>query len=285
MHRFCLLRGMLDLKDILRQHTGYAVPRALLRPLECLLHIEELNDIISAGRGLAPQPFLQYVFRRFDVSCEVHYTVRIDDDRYIFVANHPFGALDGMLLADMLLRRWRDVGVVVNDMLSHIAPLGELWIPVNKFGRQHSARLYHDSLCSATKQILTFPAGLCSRWRDGRVEDLAWQTRFVKDAERYDRRVVPIFVAGELSQRFYNIYRLRRALRISANVELLLLVDELFRQRGSRVPIVVGQPIDVLQMAGSAAARCEAIRQQVYDLKQYVETAYASSALDSVWRT
>ncbi len=276
---------MLDLKDILCQHTGYAVPRALLRPLECLLHIDELNDIISAGRGLAPQQFLQYVFRRFDVSCEVHYTARLADDRYIFVANHPFGALDGMLLADMLLRRWRDVGVVVNDMLSHIAPLGELWIPVNKFGRQRSARLYHDSLSSATKQILTFPAGLCSRWRDGRVEDLAWQTRFIKDAERYDRRVVPIFVAGELSQRFYNIYRLRRALRISANVELLLLVDELFRQRGSRVPIVVGQPIDVLQMTGSAAARCEAIRQQVYDLKQYVETAYASSALDSVWRT
>ena len=272
---------MLDLKDILCQHTGYAVPRALLRPLECLLHIDELNDIISTGRGLAPQQFLQYVFRRFDVSCEVHYTARIDDDRYIFVANHPFGALDGMLLADMLLRRWRDVGVVVNDMLSHIAPLEELWIPVNKFGRQHSARLYHDSLCSATKQILTFPAGLCSRWRDGRVEDLAWQTRFIKDAERYDRRVVPIFVAGELSQRFYNIYRLRRALRISANVELLLLVDELFRQRGSRVPIVVGRPIDVRQMAGSAQSRCEAIRQQVYDLRQYVE-AYDSSALDRV---
>ena len=276
---------MLDLKDILRQHTGYAVPRALLCPLERLLHIDELNDIISSGRGLAPQQFLQYVLRRFDVSCAVHYTARLATDRYIFVANHPFGALDGMLLADMLLQRWGDVGVVVNDMLSHIAPLSELWIPVNKYGRQHSAQLYHKSLSSVTKQILTFPAGLCSRWSDSRVVDLEWQARFVRDAERYDRRVVPIYVAGELSQRFYNIYRLRRALRISVNVELLLLVDELFRQRGSRVPIVVGQPIDVLQMTGSAAARCEAIRQQVYDLKQYVETAYASSALDSVWRT
>ena len=272
---------MLDLKDILHQHTGYAVPRALLRPLEWLLHINELNDIISAGRGLAPQHFLKYVFRRFDVSCDVYYTTRLDADRYIFVANHPFGALDGMLLADMLLQRWGDVGVVVNDMLSHIEPLSELWIPVNKYGRQHSAQLYHQSLSSATKQILTFPAGLCSRWRDGSVVDLAWQVRFVRDAERYDRRVVPIYVAGELSQRFYNIYRLRRVLQISANVELLLLVDELFRQRGSRVPIVVGRPIDVRQMAGSAQSRCEAIRQQVYDLRQYVE-AYASSALDRV---
>ena len=276
---------MLDLKDILCQHTGYAVPRALLRPLERLLHIDELNDIISVGRGLAPQQFLQYVLRRFDVSCSVHYMTRLAADRYIFVANHPFGALDGMLLADTLLQRWGDVGVVVNDMLSHIAPLSELWIPVNKYGRQHSAQLYHKSLSSVTKQILTFPAGLCSRWSDSRVVDLEWQSRFVRDAERYDRRVVPIYVAGELSQRFYNIYRLRCALRISVNVELLLLVDELFRQRGSRVPIVVGQPIDVLQMTGSAAARCEAIRQQVYDLKQYIETAYASSAFDSVWRT
>ena len=276
---------MLDLKDILHQHTGYAVPRALLRPLEWLLHLDEINDIISAGRGLAPPQFLQYVLRRFDVSCSVHYMTRLAADRYIFVSNHPFGALDGMLLADMLLQMWGDVGVVVNDMLSHIAPLSELWIPVNKYGRQHSAQLYHKSLSSVTKQILTFPAGLCSRWSDSRVVDLEWQSRFVRDAERYERRVVPIYVAGKLSQRFYNIYRLRSALRISANVELLLLVDELFRQRGSRVPIVVGRPIDVRQMAGSAQSRCEMIRRQVYGLWQYAETCDYSSVLDSVWRT
>ena len=276
---------MLDLKDILHQHTGYTVPRALLRPLEWLLHLDEINDIISAGRGLAPPQFLQYVLRRFDVSCSVHYMTRLTADRYIFVANHPFGALDGMLLADMLLHRWDDVGVVVNDMLTHIAPLSELWIPVNKYGRQHSAQLYHKSLSSVTKQILTFPAGLCSRWSDSRVVDLEWQARFVRDAERYDRRVVPIYVAGELSQRFYNTYRLRRALRISANVELLLLVDELFRQRGSRVPIVVGRPIDVRQMAGNAQSRCAMIRRQVYGLWQYAETCDYSSALDSAWRT
>lgn len=266
---------MLDLKEILYLHSGYNLPRWLLQPLERLLHIEQMNDVLRSGQGLSPQDFLQHVFRRFDVGCDVRYTERLAKDRYIFVANHPFGALDGMLLADMLLRRWGDVGVVVNDLLMHIEPLRTLWIPVNKYGRQHSAEVYHTALYSDSKQILTFPAGKCSRWSDGEVTDLAWRMRFVKDAEKSGRRIVPIYVAGALSQRFYNIYRVRRALHIPINVELMLLVDELFRQQGVRVPIIVGRPMDASRMEGSMAERCEIIRRELYGLKQYAPTYVA----------
>ena len=259
---------------------GRELPRCVIWRLERLLHIEEINSILTAGQNLSPQEFLRYVFKRLNVRCDVRQTTRLYDDRYIFVANHPFGALDGMMLSDWILKRWGDVGVVVNDVLSYIEPLRQLWIPVNKYGRQHSAEHYRRAMESAKKQILIFPAGMCSRWRDGGVADLAWQSRFVKDALNYDRCVVPVFVDGALSRRFYNIYRLRRMLRIEANVELLLLVDELFGQRGAQVSMVVGEPIDMRSLKGGVEEQCRVVRSEVYRLREYLAVEPRRSIID-----
>ena len=271
---------MLDLNDIIRSRVGRELPRCVMWRLERLLHIEEINSILTAGQNLSPQEFLRYVFKRLNVRCDVRQTARLYDDRYIFVANHPLGALDGMMLSDWILRRWGDVGVVVNDVLSYIEPLRQLWIPVNKYGRQHSAEHYRRAMESAKKQILIFPAGMCSRWRDGGVADLAWQSRFVKDALNYDRCVVPVFIDGALSRRFYNIYRLRRMLRIEANVELLLLVDELFGQRGTQVSMVVGEPIDMRSLKSGVEEQCRVVRSEVYRLREYLAVEPRRSIID-----
>ena len=260
---------MIQIDNIVFERTSWHLPRFLLQPIIRLLHEREINDLLRSGSQLGPREFLHHVFRQLDVCSRVEFTSALDpSERYLFVANHPFGALDGMMLADMLLSRWDEVGVVVNDLLMHIEPLRGLWIPVCR-GVRHNAsesKHYHSALASE-RQILTFPAGLCSRWEGGRVTDLGWKPRFVRDAERYDRRVVPVYVDGALSRRFYYIYRLRRALRISLNVELLLLVDELFAQRGREVSIVVGQPIDVTSLRGNTIDRCRAVREAVYSLK------------------
>ena len=260
---------MIQIENIVLERTSWHLPRFLLQPIIRLLHEREINDLLRSGSRLAPREFLHHVFRQLNLRSDVLFTSPLDPaQRYLFVANHPFGALDGMMLADMLLSRWDDVGVVVNDILMHIEPLRELWIPVCRGGRHNLVESEHyRSAFASERQILTFPAGLCSRWERGRVTDLGWKPRFVRDAERYDRRIVPVYVDGELSRRFYYIYRLRRALRISLNVELLLLVDELFAQRGRRVRIVVGQPIDVGSLRGNTIDRCRAVREEVYSLK------------------
>lgn len=263
---------MIEIDHIIHTRTGLTPPRWVLRLLRRLLHEEEINRLISSGEGLEPQPFLRHIFRELGVEGRIRCNGRLSPERrYIFVANHPFGALDGMLLADMLLSRWADVGVVVNDMLMYIEPLRPLWIPVNKFGRQSAlcSRRYDEAMASPKKQVLTFPAGLCSRWvggAGGRIEDLEWRHHFVRDAERYHRHIVPIRVEGRLSPRFYAISRLRQWLGIGANIELLLLVDELFRQRGLSVEITLGHPIDPTLLAGTAAEKSTAIRQRLYSL-------------------
>lgn len=258
----------IDIGNIIYERTSRRLSRFARAVLERLVHQRELNDILRGGEGLAPREFISHVLDYLGISYSAEWPDALGDGRYIFASNHPFGGLDGMILLHALSGRWPDVAAVANDMLVEVEPLAPLWVPVNKHGRQNAAypQMYDRAFASPDKQILTFPAGFCSRTIGGRVTDTPWRPRFVKDALRYGRRVVPVFVEGELSSRFYAVYRLRRLLRISANIELLLLVDEMFRSRGRHVRVKFGSPIDVSSLCGDAAARCDEVRRRCYEL-------------------
>lgn len=250
---------------------GRQLPKFITRPLEKLIHQDELNGFFDTCKGATPEEFLKKSFAFLEVTHSVEYTAPLDEnERYIFASNHPFGGLDGMLLVDALIERFGDAGAIVNDLLMNVAFLEPLWIPINKYGKQNIDKSirYDAALSSPTKQILTFPAGLCSRYIDGRVQDTEWKSHFIKDALRYERKIVPIYVDGVLSKRFYRIYRLRKFLHINLNIELVLLVDEMFRQHGKHVNIRIGAPIDINTIEGNRAERCDYVRQQVYKLKE-----------------
>ena len=73
-----------------------------------------------------------------------------------------------MMLADELVGYFGDARVIVNDLLMHVEPLRPLWIPVNKHGSQCGEYLRRfDEAFASDCPILTFPAGLCSRRRQG----------------------------------------------------------------------------------------------------------------------
>ncbi|HOO85424.1 MAG TPA: glycerol acyltransferase, partial [Prolixibacteraceae bacterium] len=48
---------------------------------------------------------------------------------------------------------------------------------------------------------------------------------------------------GTNSNRFYNLARLRKFLGIKFNIEMLFLVDKMFKQRGKKFTIHIGKPI------------------------------------------
>lgn len=261
----------INIREILYKRTGRRLPKFVTAPLERLIHQEELNTLFASCEGATPAEFLIRAFDFLNVTYEVEYTTPLPDDgRYIFASNHPFGGLDGMLLVNALLTRFGDAGAVVNDLLMNVVYLAPLWIPINKYGKQSAEKshIYDEAFASETKQILTFPAGFCSRYINGEVADTEWKSHFIKDAIKYNRQVVPTFVDGTLSKRFYRIYRLRKFLHININLELILLVDEMFKQRGKHIRIIVGAPVDVTTLEGSRAEQCAEIRRRVYNLKK-----------------
>ncbi len=264
----------LDLRKIIGSKSpklAKYIPGFIYSWLNKLLHIEELNEIIETGWDYEPQEFLRAFFERQNITYSASGLSDIDPSgRYMFASNHPFGGMDGMMIADLMIAHFGDARVVVNDILMNLKPLAPIWIPVNTLGKQNStyAKKFEEEL-GGDLPILTFPAGLCSRVFDGEIQDPQWKNTFVRRAHASGRTIVPLYVDGTLHKGFYRLYRWRKRLGIKANLEMLLLVDGMFRQKGRTIKITVGKPIslDELTAIGTPTQQCEFIRTRVYGLK------------------
>ncbi|WP_295935505.1 acyltransferase [uncultured Alistipes sp.] len=251
------------------------IPGFIVNWLRRTIHEKEINYILEHYWDLPPQEFIRACFREWQVTYSAEGLEKLDPEgRYLFAANHPFGGMDGMMLADVLIDHFGDARVVVNDLLMHLEPLRPLWIPVNKHGTQNTdyARKFDEEFYGDLP-ILTFPAGLCSRCKGGKVGDLPWKPNFLKKAYASQREVVPVFVEGHLSKFFYRVARLRTMLGIKLNIEMLWLPDEMFSQKGKHFRIFFGDPIPIaeLQRHGSLREQTEFVRKKAYFLENMLD--------------
>lgn len=248
------------------------IPRPLVNWLRRTVHEADINYILENYWDFSPQEFIRACFRQWQVTYSVEGLEKLDSSgRYLFVANHPFGGMDGMMLADKLIDRFGDARVVVNDLLMHVEPLRPLWIPVNKHGTQNTAyaRKFDEEFFGEVP-ILTFPAGLCSRRTDGVITDPEWKINFLKKAYYSQRQIVPVFVEGRLSNFFYRMASLRKFLKLKFNLEMLWLPHEMFSQKGRHFRIVVGDPIPTAELQGLGTLREQAdfVRKKTYFLEK-----------------
>lgn len=244
------------------------LPRFLKRYLKRIIHQDEINHVLRSFSHQTPVEFIRSTLSYMEISYRAVGLEQLSDQgRYLFVSNHPFGGMDGMMLCDELDKRFGSGRIIVNDILMNLKPLAPLFIPVNKHGRQNSdyLRFFREALAS-NDQIATFPAGLCSRRIDGKICDTKWKSSFVKNAIESQRDIVPVFFEGRLSNFFYNLSSLRKRLGIKANIEMIYLPDEMFSQHGRHFDIHFGAPVpwQELAAAGSAAQHAQRIREMVY---------------------
>ncbi len=250
------------------------IPRTLVRWVTKTVHEDEINYILENYDTGDPMEFLRRFFAHVGVSYEA---VGLDelpvDGRYIFASNHPFGGMDGMMLAERIGTYFGDVRVIVNDILMYLDPLKSIFVPVNKSGAQRGAyAVAFNEAFSGPAPVLTFPAGLCSRrGKDGVVADLDWRPNFIKRAVQTDRLIVPVYVEGQLSKRFYRVARWRKVLGIKGNIEQIFLPDEMFRQRGEHFRLIFGKPIGVDELRaatdnGNYPAMAAEVRRMSYAL-------------------
>lgn len=244
------------------------LPRFLKRYLKRIIHQDEINHVLRSFSHQTPVEFIRSTLSYMEISYRAVGLEQLSDQgRYLFVSNHPFGGMDGMMLCDELDKRFGSGRIIVNDILMNLKPLAPLFVPVNKHGRQNSdyLRFFREALAS-DDQIATFPAGLCSRRIDGKVCDTKWKSSFVKNAIESQRDIVPVFFEGRLSNFFYNLSSLRKRLGIKANIEMIYLPDEMFSQHGRHFDIHFGAPVpwQELAAAGSASHNAQRIREMVY---------------------
>lgn len=264
----------IDLDAVLKSKAPKAsrwVPNFVVGYLKRLIHQEEINRVLARSWELSPREFIHEAFKELGIEYRIQGLEQLDrNGRYLFASNHPFGGMDGMMLADGLIGHFGDARVIVNDLLMHIEPLRPLWVPVNKHGSQSVAYARRfEEVMNSSLPVLTFPAGLCSRSIDGKVTDLKWRDNFVKKAHQTSRQIVPVFVEGELSKFFYRLANVRSKLGIKFNIEMLFLVDEMFKQKGKSFRIKFGEPISLEELSarGDSRAQTEYVRARAYGLE------------------
>lgn len=238
----------IDIKSVIEKKNPWLaawIPGFGYKFLRKLIHEQELNESLAHLEGKTGIAFIRGALHELGISSEVTGFDQIPEKgRFVFVSNHPLGGLDGMVMMDRIAEKFPDVRFVANDLLMNILPLRSIFLPVNKHGRQSSvyARQIREGFQSPS-QILYFPAGICSRKIRGCVTDLRWNSNFIKQTIRSQRDIIPVFFEGRNSDFFYRIASLRKTLGIRANLEMAWLVDEMFRQKGSRLKIWFGKPI------------------------------------------
>lgn len=268
---------LIDIDAVVKQKVPQhynKIPKFVLTFAKWLLCQKQLNEILSKYDGIKGVEFADNITKHLNVSFTLvgEENLPKDGGRYVFISNHPLGGFDGISYIKLLGSRYPKIKVIVNDILMNIEPLQSVFLPVNTLGAQKREdmeaieREYH----SDETQIMTFPAGFCSRYIDGKIQDIAWKKSVIRQAIDSKRDIVPMYFDGRNSIFFYSLEVLRRKLGMKFNIGLILLPWQTVRTaRNKRFKVYIGKPIpwQTFDNSRTLAEWTEWLREQSYSLK------------------
>jgi putative hemolysin len=264
---------ILDLDKVIESKAGDKaryIPKFVIRWFKRFIHLDFINEYLK--EGYLGVEFCENAVKYLGVELEIHGLENLPKDgrKYTFVSNHPLGAIDGVTLGALIGREYDgNLKYLLNDLLMNLKGMAPLGIPINKLGGQARnlpilvSQAYHSE-----KQMLVFPAGLCSRKIDGKITDLPWTKSFVKLSRETGRDIIPIHFEGENSKRFYRIANWQKRLGLKFNFAMMLLPDEMYRSNGRKYRITIGKPIPIATLDKSKNDHqwAQEIRKHVYEL-------------------
>ena len=166
-----------------------------------------------------------------------------------FVANHPYGAVDGLALLHVLSGVRPDLKVMANFLLQQLEPLADSFIGVNPF-EQLKVRSSFQGMRAALQHLGeggalgVFPAGEVSSYRTElkAVADPRWKAPVIKLIRQAGVPVVPVWFDGSNSFLFHVLGMIHPDLRT------LALPKEMLRMKGRKVRIRIGRPIPAAEV-------------------------------------
>lgn len=271
----------IDIEKIFKEKNPGAykwTPKFLINYIKRVVHEDDVNRFENEHHEKFEFEYLDAALK--EVSAKITFSGLEHVPRSgacIIASNHPLGGIDGMALLQIVGTVRKDLSFLVNDILTQLVNFGKLFVPVNKVGATSGQNLRRiDEVYASDGVTMIFPAGLVSRKIDGKIQDLKWNRSFIKKAVQYNQPVVPVLVNGKLSPFFYRFSNFRKAIGIKANIEMLYLVNELYKLRNNATHIIFGKPVPaaVFDKSRSADEWAEAMRQYVYELKDQPDLSF-----------
>ncbi len=261
---------IMDMVKPLRGHPK------LVRELMKMLKMDGVNNLHLHNYRTPGVEFTSGLLKELDI------TLRVDNEDvlrnmgnkpFITVSNHPFGALDGIALINIVGKYYPEFKVMVNMILNHITAMRPNFIavdalqsddPKKKAVSMKGIKMAIDQVRSG-KPLGFFPAGAVSKINNRlQLEDRQWQPTVVRLIKQLGVPVVPVYFHGSNSW-WFNLLG-----RISWQLRTLRLPAEVFGKRHTTIHVTVGDPITPEQIkahAGSIEELGEYLKNQTYALR------------------
>jgi putative hemolysin len=247
----------------------------LPRFAEKLLPLEQAHELYERVRSSADGFVLENLLREMDVDLKVD---AADVDRIprkgpvVVVANHPYGMLDGAVLAVVLGRVRPDVKIMTNFLLEGVPELEEHCVFVDPWQMPGSVERNRRALKSALEWLrqggvlAIFPAGEVSHWQmpQAAIADPQWNDTAARLIRRTGAAALPVYFCGRNSLGFQLIGMIHPRLRMA------FLLQEFLLQSGKSVALRVGTeiPADSIRSLADEPKATEYLRWRTYLLAQ-----------------
>jgi len=267
---------VLDADDIMNLVPKLKGHRKLVEWLIRFISLDKVNAIHERNFATPGPEFTTGLLRDLDIK------LRIDNEKvlenlpegaFVTVSNHHFGALDGIILINLIASHRPTYKVMVNMFLNYIKAMRPNFIAVDAMASDDPKKkaVSMAGIREVIKNVRAgmpvgfFPAGAVAKvnWR-GRLQDREWQPTVIQLIEKLKVPVIPIFFHGSQSWWFNFLGVVCWQLRTFRHPA------EVFRKKGKTFHITVGDPISVEeQMAhmGSEKEFGEFLRERTYCLR------------------
>jgi putative hemolysin len=190
----------------------------------------------------------------------------------VFVANHPYGVLDGIVMAWLVSKARPDFLVLTHIVLTRSLEAAPFILPIDFSGAEGAEETNLASRAAARAHlakggaVVVFPAGAISTTPDkfgsGPAVDGRWHPFVSQLIQRSKASVMPIWFGGQNSRLF------QIASHVSLTLRLSLIFHEVKTRIGTALPVAVGAPIPFASLASIKGRQelADELRARVYGL-------------------
>lgn len=242
---------VLDYDDICKLAPFFSGKKKLVNFLFKMLKVDKVNELHENNYKTPGAPFTKGILKDLDVKLVIeneNVLENLPEGSFITVSNHPFGALDGIILISILASRRKDFKVMVNLILNYITAMRENFIAVDPVATNDPAKkaVTMKGIRAAMMHVKNghplgfFPAGSVAKINGKfKVDDRDWQPSIIRLIQQLKVPVIPIYFHGYNSMLSYVMGRICWPLRS------LMLPSEVFKKKGATMKVSIGNPISV----------------------------------------
>lgn len=274
------MKKLVDNSDLGIPYTTM-LNKAVVKIAQSMLGINKINSLYAEASDKVGVEFAQSILDQLGIVAETD-AGRLDfipkRGPFILIANHPHGALDGLLLMVLVAYIRPDVKFLGNFLLTKIDTLNEFFLPVDPFDAKNSRNI--SGVRRAVEHLkggaplVIFPAGEVSTYQKGfgKIEDKPWSKSVVKLILQSGVPVVPVYIEGHNSLIFHLLGKIHPMLR---TVRLPL---ELTNKKGRSVSVVFGSAVSAKQLKdiGDVKMVSDFLRANVYCLRSVLVDEFVS---------